>query len=152
MRGVCCRLEVSYFRLFPAGGFLFLSLVPGTDELLRTAYGGFSYCKLTAMEWNFTPVLQKYPNENELSSLSLQARDLVSTCNTDKCTTRNLIYMYTYPGRKFWAHFPEFPPTACLCMSTQRTEPGYSTAPSAIWLSELSNASLPRVKSEADSY
>lgn len=37
--------------------------------------------------------------------------------------------MYTYPCRKFCTHFPEFPPTASLCLSAQRAEPSYSQHP-----------------------
>lgn len=42
-----------------------------------------------------------------------------------RCETlmSDLIYMYTYPCRKFCTHFPEFPPTACLCLSAQRMKP-----------------------------
>lgn len=38
-----------------------------------------------------------------------------------KCNTRYLIRVCTYPRRKFCGLFPEFPPTACLCLSAQRT-------------------------------
>lgn len=116
VRGVCCRLEVSYFRFFSRTVlFCFiLPLVPGTDELLRTAYGGFL---ATANYLQWSSFLLR-PSRNTLIKMNhrlhlCSQKDLVPTCTTGEGTARYLIDMHTRPCRKFsGTRFPEFPHVA----------------------------------------